>query len=244
MKRALGRAGMTVAAMVAAAALTTGASLATGHPVQVQAATLAGPDLTVVGFGLANASPGSASGYQLNLNFQMSNPDLSRSLGDMEAAVRHAVVKFEAAGLHRTAIQVQPLNINLNNSSGVQVNDSMTVTLASQGQVASVSHLLSAGALVGVNNYYLNSNSGPSTISRPAMEAAYRQAWLNARETAQAMASAQHLALVRVVAEAEGQSASNCGMGGYCPTVGYSGPVGPNQVVEALTVTFATTQVG
>jgi len=235
---------MTVVAVISTAAVATGVSLASGQGRQVHAASLAGPNLTVVGFGLATASPGSVTGYQLNLNFMMENADLSRSLSDMQAAVRHAQAKLEAAGVSAHAIAVQPLNINLNNNSGPQVNDNMTVTVASQGQVAKLAHVLAAGTLVGVNNYYLNSNPAPPAVSPTEMKSAYHEAWLSARSAAQAIATAEHLTLTRVVAEAQGQSGSSCGMGGYCPTVSYQGPVGPNQVVEALTVTFATSQLG
>jgi uncharacterized protein YggE len=234
------RVGMLAAVVASAAALATGGVFAASRSAPPRAGAQSGPDLTVVGFGLAT---GSASGYQLSLNFQMSNANLARSISDMQAAVRHAAVKFEGAGIPASHIEVQPLGINDSPKASIQVTDGLSVSLTSLKQVAAVQRFLTSGALLGVNNYYLSSNYQPS-ISPGQLRAAYRVAWRNAEATARAMAAAQGLTLGNVVSESEGQAAANCAGGGYCPVVNYQGALGPNQTLEPMTVTFATSRAG
>lgn len=204
----------------------------------------AGPNITVVGFGLATEAATAAGGYQLNLDFQVSNASLARDLQDIEAAVRHAEVRFAAVGVPRAQIAVQPVNVNLNQNSPLQVQEQMTVTFRSLAQFQRAAGLLShGGGLAAVNNYYLMTNGGgPGSVTPAALRTAYAQAWTNARKTAQALAQAQGLVLGAAVAESEGQAGQACGMGGVCPTVPYQGAIGPGQQLEAVTVTFATTR--
>lgn len=210
----------------------------------------AGPDITVVGFGIAVGRPvptGQASPYQLNLDFQVRSPDLSRALSDLEAMVRHASVRFAAIGVPASSIVTQGVNINMNQGKDIalQVNEQVVVNLSGPGQVdKAVAILTTPSGRIGLQNFYLNSGIGGGVlaISTAALERAYAQAWADARQTALAMARAQGLALGAVVAESQGQENGGCvgAMGGGCPVVSYPGPVGPNQQVESMTVTFAT----
>lgn len=232
------------AALALVAALPVAAS---AHGTQVRAAaSVAGPDITVVGFGLATARPfgsGLPGAYQLNLTFQVQNPSLSRSLGDLEAMVRHAVVRLEAAGVAPSRILVQGLNLNLNQNTSLQANESVVVNLTTTAQVGKLSDLLSASpGLVGLQNFYLNSGGvGGLTFSQATLDRAYAQAWKSARATALAIAKAEGLVLGAAVSESQGQNTGACGMGGGCPIVNYQGPIGQNQQLETITVTFATT---
>lgn len=206
-------------------------------------AAAAGPDITVVGFGLATEAATAAGGYQLNLDFQVSNANLARDLGDIEAAVRHAEVRFAAVGVPRAQMAVQPVNVNLNQNGPLQANEQMTVTFRSLAQVQRAARLLSPGAgLAAVNNYYMTNSGGAGTITPAALRAAYARAWTSARATAQALAQAQGLVLGAAVSESVGQAGQACGMGGACPIVPYQGMIGPNQQLEPVTVTFATTR--
>jgi uncharacterized protein YggE len=231
-----------LAAAVAAAAL---ALARGGAAVAAAPAPAPGPDLTVVGYGLApEAAP--ANAYQLNAAFQAANPNAGRAIVDVEAAVRHAVQRFEAAGIAARKIQVGTMNFNYGSSSGPVASQTVMVQLTTLAQATRLVAVLSGG-LVALNNYYLGS-AGVSGAAEPAALArAYAQAWADARASAQALAEADGHRLGPPVAILEGSAAAGCPipMGGYgpCPNVGYSGPPpGPNEALEAITVTFSTTR--
>lgn len=228
----------------AAAAMAAAVAFARSGPAMAAApAATPGPNLTVVGFGVAQeAAP--AAAYQLTAGFQAANPDARRALADVEAAVRHAIQRFEAAGIAPRQIQVSPMNFNYGSSSGPVASQNVTVQLADLGQATRLAGVLSGG-LVALNNYYLGSAGMSGTPEPASLARAYAQAWAEARATAEAIAAADGLRLGHPVAVLEGTAAAGCPipMGGYgpCPNVGYSGPPpGPNETLEAITVTFST----
>ena len=126
------------------------------------------------------------------------------------------------------------VNVHLSSNNALQVDESVTVSFASLGQVAKTATVLTARPMRALQNYFLSNGGGPVRIS----PAAFR----NDRATASTMARAQGLRLGAALSESEGQSGTACGLGGSCPTVGYQGVIGPDQALEQVTVAFSTTR--
>jgi uncharacterized protein YggE len=233
--------GAGVVGALAAVVLVLGVTHQTPRAAAAAMQPVSGPNLTVVGFGLAHTPMTAGVGYQLTMNFQVSNPNIARALGDLESSVRHAVAAFVAAGIARSDIQAQSVNVNLNSNSVLQVNEPVTVDVASLAMVPRLEKVLSGGpTMVGLNNYYFGPIGGQAEPTPAALAAAYAQAWRNARATAAAIAQGEGLRLGPPLSELEGQAGTPCGMGGACPVVGYQGVIPAGDQLESLTVTFAT----
>lgn len=216
-----------------------GSALAASPP-----ARPAGPDITVVGFAVADGSPGPTGAYQLQLNFQAEAATVSRSIGDVQAAMRHAALAFERIGVPRTGITPGAENINVNKQNPVaQVDDMLTIDLTA-GQIDRAASLAAKPPFPCLQSFYLNTGFGNGQtplVSAQALGRAYAQALEGARVQATAIARADGLTLGPVATLEEGQPSNGCNaMGGPCADVSYTGPVGPNQVLETLTVVFTT----
>ncbi len=222
------------------------------------------PTLTVVGFGVVSLPPAQAAPPQLELNLNVHGATASAALKALDGDLAAIERRLKAMGLRPSALDAQgPPQLNYITSAGqagcrkaAKVKPGLTCPAAgfaaSEGlqvtfpSLASLARVLSRTDVArgpGVQNFWVN--QGGTQAARPAaaaLAAGYGAALADARASALALAAAEGVVLVRALSVTEGaQADGGCGMGGCGPTFGVSPPpVGPNQMLVAVTVTYAT----
>lgn len=249
-----------------AASATLGSLIFTGSTAAV-ANPPASPPLTVVGFGLATLSTGSASAPQLNLNFRVTDTNASNALATLQKDVSAVQAVLVQAGVPKASIVPQAVQLNYVPTTstancqqaeklkgvplscptpGFQAIENLDVTFPSLTQLADLLSTTQVGQSSGVQNVWINSGEGPSRPDDAALSAAWHQALADAQHTAQLLAAAQGLQLGPVLSVSQGTLAGGCGGPGCGPL--WSGvappPVGPNQALVAVTVTYGTKPSG
>lgn len=234
--------------------------LARAVPTAGAAQAVAGPDLTVVGFGLADETPQPApplsspqsGALQVNVNLQVISTRATTALQRLAADLRAAEADARAAGVPESAIVQQgPQNLNFDSSQqAYRADATLVLNLKTLAGGARMLDRLNLPKLPDVSNVWVNFPTAVGTTLAPtprSMAAAYAAAFADAARAARLMAAADGLTLGRQVSVAEGAPAmGQCGMGGCNPAL-VPGLMqvpwpGPNQTVVAVTVTYATTE--
>ncbi len=228
-----------------------------------------GPNLTVVGFGVADlpATGPTLAAEEINFNLSVDGSTAGSALATIRADLSRDTAALGKAGVTAAQITLQgPPAINFNSSlpaakcaaiqkvkgkaftcprGAYQAYASLTVTLPTLGSAARVLDRISASPLPGVQNFFLNPATSAVTPTAASLERAYAQALAQARSTARMLAAADHLTLGVAASIREGAPAqAQCGAMGGCPVglaPGIVAPTaGPGQVLVAVTVTYRT----
>jgi uncharacterized protein YggE len=248
------------------------ATLALGVPSGSAQAAGAGPTLTVVGFGLVNLSPPNpgAIAPQLELNFQTSAATATAALQSLQADVAATEQALLGAGVPRAEMVPQgPPGLNYVTAvqetncqkvyklkgipahctgPGFQANEQLQVTFPNLSRLAAALTKAHLATAKGVQNFWINQGGpGPSVPTPAALAEGYQQAFADAAKTASLLAAADHLTLGPAVAVTEGALLNNTPCGGMgCGPVPIQGiappPVGQNQELVAVTVSYATSR--
>ena len=236
--------------------------------VSAATASSASPSLTVVGFGLVSA-PTQTTPPQLQLNLNTRGSTASAALRALDLDVSAIKHRLEAMGIKATAVGAQsPPQLTYITATnrvscqkirklkpgvtcprpGFTASEGLQVTfptLESLARVLSRTHVATGR---GVQNFWINQGGGqPGQPTPAALARGYRAALADARRTAVALANADGLALGLATSVVQGAQpgVEGCGMGGCGGSIGLSiPPVGPNQVLVAVTVTYATAPGG
>lgn len=233
------------------------------------AQTTSGPDLTVVGFGIAalppTASAPAGASYQLNFNLSATAPKAGAVLTEIKADIASDVQALRKAGVTAADISVQgPPSINYNSFpsskcqaiakikgsafrcpvSGYQASATLTATLLTLAATTHVLDRVDPRSLPGVQNFWLASQSGVynPTPTGSSLTRAYAQALAQARATARMLASADHLTLGPEATIREGAPAqAQCTQMGGCPVGLAPGIVAPSPGPDQMLVAVTVT---
>ncbi len=216
----------------------------------------AGPQLTVVGFGVMNIlsppAPQAAAGQPpvININLAVNAATAAAALSRLGTAAASLRAKLRQAGIPAAAVTEQgPPNLNANaGANSYQAGVSVLVASASLAVAAGLIDRLRLDSNPNVSNVWVDTGTPSGTPSAHAVTAAYATAFAQAEATALLLAAADHLTLGPQVAVSEGASAQSesCSTMGGCSgalTPGLDQPplVGPGKQMVAVTVTYATT---
>ena len=210
-----------------------------------EAAVTAGPTITVAGYAVVNKpqSVRSAGQFQLQFTVQETATTATQALTDTYKAAAEVKKKLESAGIKAGLISNQQGYPFLNITGGeYQGSTGFTVTFPTLARLATI---LTKTGLVqdpSVQGFFVNGPSEPAPgPATSAIAQGYGAALANARATADAIAREDHVTLGQMLTVTEGSNNSSvCTPAGCSPAIGVVPSVGQNQVLEAVTVSFAS----
>ncbi len=242
-----------------------GAGMLTAPGAVRAAARSAPPTLAVVGFGLVDTPPATATPPVLELNLTVHGITASAAVQGLAADLAAIAHRLALMGLRAAAVQPQaPPQLNYLTATGVTncqkvrkikpgvtcqkagfaASEGVAVTFPSLTSLARALSQSDIATAHGVQNFWINQGgSQPGAPTTAALTAGYRAALAAARRTAEALAAADGRRLGPAVSVTEGapSSVAGCGMGGCGAPTGIPMPTpGPNQMLVAVTVTYTT----
>ncbi|PSR20261.1 MAG: hypothetical protein C7B45_15735 [Sulfobacillus acidophilus] len=210
------------------------------------AATIPGPTLTVVGYGIVTMNaPTTAGPQQLQITFQTEGSNGPNTLRDLNKSVTAARIQLEKAGVSAKAFSTEgPPNLSYNNVQ-YQANVTLEVTFPTLTRLADAMQASGVQNDANVQNTFVNQVTATPTPTAAQLSAGYRAAFANALTTAQQMAQADNLTLGHSVSVYEGSANTiSCNPMNGCTGISSVSPpsVGQNQELVAVTITYDTSK--